>query len=184
MAKPTTPHKHVEYFDRLIATIPEIERKGAAMPYTSVNGNMFSFLSKEGLMGLRLSASDRMAFIRQFRAKPFENFGVVMHEYVTVPPALLKNTKELEPYLALSFAYAKSLKPKPTDRPKKEEQKKETTKPKIDPPKKAEPKVEKKPIAKKAKKKAAVKKAVAKKIPKKVAPKKSSSKKTSGKKKK
>jgi TfoX/Sxy family transcriptional regulator of competence genes len=37
-----------------------------------------------------------------------------MHEYVTVPDSLLKDTKLLEKYLAASYEYAKTLKPKPT----------------------------------------------------------------------
>ena len=37
-----------------------------------------------------------------------------MKEYVTVPDALLKNTKALEKYLAVSYAYVKALKAKPT----------------------------------------------------------------------
>ncbi len=39
-----------------------------------------------------------------------------MREYVTVPDALLKNTKALEKYLAVSYAYVKTLKPKPTQK--------------------------------------------------------------------
>jgi hypothetical protein len=37
-----------------------------------------------------------------------------MREYVAVPDSLLKNTKELQPYLLSSYEYAKSLKRKPT----------------------------------------------------------------------
>jgi hypothetical protein len=37
-----------------------------------------------------------------------------MREYVTVPDALLEKTKGLQKYLALSYEYAKTLKPKPT----------------------------------------------------------------------
>ncbi len=37
-----------------------------------------------------------------------------MKEYVAVPDALLKKTRELQKYLELSYAYAKTLKPKPT----------------------------------------------------------------------
>lgn len=40
-------------YDQLINANPTIERKGKTMPYTSLNGHMFSFLSKEGTMGLR-----------------------------------------------------------------------------------------------------------------------------------
>jgi hypothetical protein len=38
----------LELYEKLIATNPSVERKGATVPYTSVNGNMFSYLSKEG----------------------------------------------------------------------------------------------------------------------------------------
>ncbi|MGD0224837.1 MAG: hypothetical protein ABSF71_21115 [Terriglobia bacterium] len=34
-----------------------------------------------------------------------------MKEYVAVPDALLRNTTELQKYLALSYAYVKTLKP-------------------------------------------------------------------------
>jgi TfoX/Sxy family transcriptional regulator of competence genes len=37
-----------------------------------------------------------------------------MQEYVAVPAALLRNTKELKKYINLSYEYAKTLKPKPT----------------------------------------------------------------------
>ncbi len=48
------PQGKLEAYNDLIAGIPEIDRKGVTNPYTSVNGHMFSHLSKEGTMGLRL----------------------------------------------------------------------------------------------------------------------------------
>jgi hypothetical protein len=36
---------NVDLYDKLIATNPKIERKGAANPYTSLNGNMFTLLA-------------------------------------------------------------------------------------------------------------------------------------------
>src|SRR5207247_6086960 len=35
-------------YEEIISAFPEVELKGVSMPYTAVNGNMFSFLSKEG----------------------------------------------------------------------------------------------------------------------------------------
>jgi hypothetical protein len=32
-------------YDLIIATQPDVKRKGATMPYTSLNGHMFSFLT-------------------------------------------------------------------------------------------------------------------------------------------
>jgi hypothetical protein len=37
-----------------------------------------------------------------------------MKEYAVVPDSLLKKTRELAKYLAISYDYAKTLKPKPT----------------------------------------------------------------------
>jgi hypothetical protein len=41
-----------------------------------------------------------------------------MKEYVAVPDALLRKTNELKKYLGLSYAYAKTLTPKPTKKKK------------------------------------------------------------------
>ena len=35
-------------YEKLIATNPAVERKGDTMPYTSLNGHMFSLLAKDG----------------------------------------------------------------------------------------------------------------------------------------
>jgi hypothetical protein len=45
---PKAPAASVALYDALLATNPEIERKGATMPYTSVNGNMISLLIPDG----------------------------------------------------------------------------------------------------------------------------------------
>jgi len=42
-----------------------------------------------------------------------------MREYVTIPDDLLQDTDTLGRYLAISFAYTKSLKPKPAKKSKK-----------------------------------------------------------------
>jgi hypothetical protein len=42
---PGAPPEKVRLYEALIATLPGVERKGAALPYTSLNGNMFSILS-------------------------------------------------------------------------------------------------------------------------------------------
>ncbi len=118
--KPDIPADKLALYDKLIATHPEIERKGAANPYTSLNGNMFSLLlGPEGVMALRLPEDERERFLKKYKTKLYEAYGAVMKEYVTVPNALLKNTKTLEKYLAISYAYVKTLKPKPTAKKKR-----------------------------------------------------------------
>ncbi len=108
-----------DLYDQLVATNPKIERKGATMPYTSWNGHMFSFLTKSGTLALRLSAAERDGFLKKYKTRLCEQHGVVLQEYVEVPLALLKKTKELKKYFDLSFAYVASLKPKPTSKKKK-----------------------------------------------------------------
>lgn len=108
----------VELYDMLIGANPQIERKGKTMPYTSINGHMFSFLSKEGAMGLRLSQNDREEFIKKFDTKLMEQYGRTMKEYVEVPNRLLQQTEELSEFLQKSFDYVSSLKPKPTKKKK------------------------------------------------------------------
>ena len=113
------PSTKLALYDQLIAANPKIERKGAANAYTSVNGNMFSLLRPTGSMALRLPDGEREKFLRKYKTRLYEAYGAVMEEYVTVPDSLLAKTKELAKYLEISFAYAQSLKPKPTKRKKK-----------------------------------------------------------------
>lgn len=108
------PQEKIDLFDRLIATNPEIIRKGVTNPYTSVNGHMFTHLSKTGTLGIRLPRDEREAFLEKYNTTLYESYGAIMKDYVTVPDELLENTDELEEYLNISYAYAKSLKPKPT----------------------------------------------------------------------
>jgi TfoX/Sxy family transcriptional regulator of competence genes len=113
--KSPIPADKVALYEKLLATHPEIERKGADNPYTALNGNMFSLLlSPEGRLALRLPQDEREQFLKKYKTTLFEAYGAVMKEYVAVPDALLRKTKELQKYLGLSYAYAKTLKPKPT----------------------------------------------------------------------
>jgi hypothetical protein len=116
MSKPSTlpPIDKLDLFDKLIDTHPDIERKGVTMPYTSLNGHMFTILSKTGSLGIRLPKDERTAFIERYNTQLHEQYGAVMKEYVTVPDDLLQNTEELKKYLEVSYNYIKSLKPKPT----------------------------------------------------------------------
>jgi hypothetical protein len=119
MAKKKAPHASadkVELYDKLVATIPEVERKGAANPYTSVSGNMFSQLLPSGRVSLRLPAAEREAFIKKFKTKNVEQYGVVQKEYVEMPDDLLAKTRDAAKYFRASYEYAASLKPKATKR--------------------------------------------------------------------
>ena len=105
---------NLELYDKVVGLHSYIQRKGKTMPYTSVNGHMFSIMDKEGNLGLRFSKTDREEFIQKFKSQLMVQYGVVMKEYVMIPHKLLKDTSELYKYLQLSFEYASSLKPKTT----------------------------------------------------------------------
>jgi len=107
------PYK-LALYDKLIATHPKIERKGAANAYTSLNGHMFTLLGKSGTLALRLPEKEREKFLKKYKTTLFEAYGAVMKEYVTVPDSLLEDTKTLRKYLVLSYAHIETLKPKPT----------------------------------------------------------------------
>jgi len=62
--KSKIPTAKLELYEKLIATNPNIERKGDVHPYTSVNGHMF---------------------LKKYKATLFEPYGVVKKNYVTVP---------------------------------------------------------------------------------------------------
>ena len=103
----------VELYDKLISTIPELERKGANNPYTAINGNMFTLLHQSSKLAIRLPKDKRDEFLKKYKTKLFEAYGCVMDEYVAVPEAMLENTQGLKGYLKSSYEYAKTLKPKP-----------------------------------------------------------------------
>jgi len=110
--KSKVPPDKLELYEQLIASNPVIERKGDVHPYTAVNGHMFTYLDQTGTLGMRLPKDEVEAFLKKYKTKLFESYGVVKKDYVTVPDKLLKNTKELKKYLQISFEYTKTLKPK------------------------------------------------------------------------
>ena len=104
----------VDLYDALVAAHPGMVRKGAANPYTAVNGNMYTLLHQSERLAIRLPDEQRAEFLKKYKTRLFEAYGTVMPEYVAVPDALLKRPKELEKWMGLSFAYAKGLRPKAT----------------------------------------------------------------------
>jgi hypothetical protein len=113
------PAEKLTLLEKLVEAVPGIEKKGDTIPYTSLNGHMFSYLSKDGTYALRLPEKEREPFLKKYKTKLMEAYGIVQKEYVTVPEKLFKNTKELKPYFKMSFDYVSSLKPKRTKKPAK-----------------------------------------------------------------
>jgi len=120
MAKPAHAHpEKLELYRKVVATIPGAEIRGAGVPYTSINGNMSSYLNKDGKLELRLPEAERDEFLKKHKARMCEAYGKVQPEYVETPDALLARTSELKKYFEISYAYVSSLKPKPTTKKKK-----------------------------------------------------------------
>ena len=86
----------LELYEKLVATNPSVKRKGATVPYTSLNGHMFSYLGKAGKLALRLPSGEREAFLKKYKTKLCEAYGKVQPEYVEVPDFLLSSTLELK----------------------------------------------------------------------------------------
>lgn len=118
MAKELSMDEKVELFNQLVAAHPDAVRKGATIPYTSLNGHMYSYLSKDGVVALRLPEAMRQPFLDKYKTTLMSAYGIVQKEYVTVPDSLLRKTGELQPYFNESYKYVGSLKPKPTARKK------------------------------------------------------------------
>ena len=120
--KSTIPENFLSQYDLIVSKIPDMERKGINLPYTSMNGNMYSMMRKDGVLGIRLNAKDRESFMETHHAAPFENYGSMIKEYVEIPATLLMDTDTMVNYMKRSHAYAKTLKSKPTTKTKSKKQ--------------------------------------------------------------
>lgn len=151
-AKPKAPARAVELYEKMIASQPGIQRKGAANPYTSMNGNMFSFLTARGV-ALRFDEDRREELIRKKKGKVCISYGAVMRGYVEFPQSILSKTAQANRLFAQSVAFARSLAPKPTNPKKKATKKKSSAKTKS----KTQTKLKRKTKKKTAKKKSSAK---------------------------
>lgn len=111
--------KVVGIYEGLVADFDGVEVKGKKTRYTSMNGNMFSFVDPEGLMCIRLSDADKSAFEAAHSTGDVIQYGSVMRGYVPVPVAMLEDEAALLALFRQAVENAKALKPKPTTRRKK-----------------------------------------------------------------
>lgn len=120
MAKkpPDVPPNALALYDKVVAQFPDVERKGAKSAYTSLNGHMFSFMTTEGALCLRLDEDAKEAFMAKHGTGPVIQYGATMRGYVEVPAAMLAKTKQVAKVFQASLDYVGSLKPKPTKRKK------------------------------------------------------------------
>jgi hypothetical protein len=104
----------IQFYNKLVEGHRDAVRKGDTIPYTSLNGHMHSYFSKDGFLALRLPENARSEFLEKYKTTLVIAYGIVQKEYVIVPDSLLADTGQLQPYFALSYQYVSSLKPKPS----------------------------------------------------------------------
>jgi hypothetical protein len=109
-----SPEKLAQYTAVVERSESNVEVKGAKNPYTSRNGHMFSFLTQDGSMALRLSAELGKQFTAEYESGPVMQYGSVMRGYVSVPAELLAKPAQLAPWFDRSWDSIGSLSPKPT----------------------------------------------------------------------
>ena len=107
----TGPADALERYEAAVAAAG-LERKGAANPYTSHNGHMFTFLDPNGVVSIRLSDEDTEAFRSSFTSGDSTQYGRTMRGYSTVPPDLLEDAASLAEWIGRSLAFIEALPPK------------------------------------------------------------------------
>lgn len=107
------PSEALERYAEVVeAAKADSEVKGAKNPYTSRNGHMFSFLTPEGMMALRLSDELGDEFKSQYESGEVKQYGAVMRGYVSIPDELLSDTTTLADWFDRSHEWIGSLPPK------------------------------------------------------------------------
>lgn len=105
------PSDVLERYSAVVEASGETVR-GAKNPYTSRNGHMFSFLTPEGTMAIRLPDDLAEEFLSRYESGPVTQHGSVMRGYVSVPDGLLSNTEELGSWFTKSHEWIGTLEPK------------------------------------------------------------------------
>lgn len=116
----TTVQEKILLYKKLVGLHLASVVKGETIPYTALNGHMYSYFNKNGFVALRLPDVVKAAFIKKYNTTLVTACGIVQKEYVVVPDSLLANTEELLSYLEAGHDYVSSLKPKPAKGSKKE----------------------------------------------------------------
>jgi hypothetical protein len=113
--KTNVPADKLALYERLLSTTKGVDAKsnfGSA--YTAINGNMYSMISKHGVVGIRLPEKEREEFLAKHKTDLFRGDPAwpPAKEFVAVPDDLLEDAEALRPYLEMSLQYTKTLKPR------------------------------------------------------------------------
>ena len=102
----------LETYDKLVDMCPRFERKGKSTGYTSANGHMFSFLNKDGELGMRFSKEVQQRYFKKLNTTQYMSHGAEMKGYILIPDKMLENLKPLSKLLNESYEYVMALDPK------------------------------------------------------------------------
>ena len=109
------PPQALEHYTAVVAAAEaDAQVKGAKNPYTSRNGHMFSFLTAEGMMALRLSDELGAEFTSQYESGEVRQYGSVMRGYVSVPEELLADAATAAAWFDRAYTWIGTLPPKAT----------------------------------------------------------------------
>ena len=107
-----TREERIKLYDAIIASHPECTRKGKNNPYTSMNGHMFSMVTKEGQVAIRMAKDVRSKYMEEVNPKEVVTYNTVMKEYISISDEMLQDQSAVLSLLDQSIAYIKTLKPK------------------------------------------------------------------------
>jgi hypothetical protein len=109
MKQTEIPKDKIERYDTLLKRFPNVVRKGKNTPFALYNMQLFSFLTKDGVLALRLCPKNIAQFIQKHNGRPMLKLGRVMKGFVEVPETLWQNMDILYKYFQLSIAHTESL---------------------------------------------------------------------------
>ena len=69
--KVTAPADKVVLYERLLESVGVDAKSNFGSAYTAVNGNMYTMISKHGVVGIRLPEPERSAFLKDYSTSLF-----------------------------------------------------------------------------------------------------------------
>lgn len=118
MAKATYkgPEAALARYEQIVSMLDDVERKGAANPYTSVNGWMASFLDADGVLAIRMDPEPLAAFLAEHDTTTAFQYGKNMPEFAVVPASLFDDVDAIVRVMQASHADVAARPPKSTKR--------------------------------------------------------------------
>ncbi|NNF33927.1 MAG: hypothetical protein HKN68_07450 [Saprospiraceae bacterium] len=107
-----TREEKVKLYDSILEVHPECIRKGKNNPYTSMNGHMFSMVTKEGQVAIRMSKDVRAKYMEEVNPEEVVTYNTMMKEYIEISDEMLNDQEAVLSLLDQSIEYIKTLRPK------------------------------------------------------------------------